>query len=274
ITTRAGAGWFTYAHDAQHSGLSAVPSQPMKGVRWQTPVDLMPHFTGDDLLIHYGSPLVTAANTVIVPVKIHELGDYRVEAHDGGPGALIWSRDTDYRLPPHSWIPSFSPTLTPQNGLYFAGAGGTIYYRPDADDPNADTRHLAFYGIASYEPRLYDDRVFINTPLTTDSAGNIYFGFQVTGPTPLDLQSGIARIGADGTGTWIAARDAAGDPNIAKVVHNSAPALSNDESRLYAAVRTTNGRGGYLVALDSTTLAPLAAAALFDPLSGQPANLP
>jgi hypothetical protein len=266
--------WNTFAHDGQHTALSDVPSQSMAGIHWQTPVDLMPHFSeGGDLLIHYGSPLVTAANTVIVPVKIHEFGDFRVEGRSGRDGSLIWTQTTDYILPDYRWIPSFSPTLTPQNRLYFPGAGGTLYYRDNPDSPTSSTGQIAFYGIEHYTHAQYDDRVFINTPITTDHAGNIYFGFQVTGPTPINLQGGIARIGADGVGTWMAAAAAAGDPGISKVVGNSAPALSNDESVLYVAVNSDQG-WGYLLALDSASLAPLSQVALTDPGSRRSADLP
>src|ERR1700712_3422865 len=61
--------WSGYAGNAQHDAISTVASQSLQGIRWQTPVDLNPQFDGNDLLIHYGSPLVTQSNTVIVPVK-------------------------------------------------------------------------------------------------------------------------------------------------------------------------------------------------------------
>jgi hypothetical protein len=78
----------------------------------------------------------------------------------------------------------------------------------------------------------------------------------------LNLRSGIARIDYNGTGTWIAATNAASDAGISKVVMNCAPALSNDHRTLYVAVN--NGSYGYLVAVDSRTLAPLARVRLKD----------
>jgi len=59
--------WLTHSHDRQHTAVSSVPSQPFSKIHWRVPVDLNPP-TGE-IFIHYGSPLVTAANTVIVPVK-------------------------------------------------------------------------------------------------------------------------------------------------------------------------------------------------------------
>ncbi len=58
--------WSGYGHDPQHTGISYTPAAAMGRVKWQTPVDLDPQYTGTSLLAHYGSPLVTAGNTVAV----------------------------------------------------------------------------------------------------------------------------------------------------------------------------------------------------------------
>ena len=117
----------------------------------------------------------------------------------------------------------------------------------------------------------YAANVMISTPITSDSAGNIYFGFQVTGTTPLQLQSGIARISATGEGTWIAAAAAAGDSSITEVAQNCAPAVNESQGMVYVAV--SNGSTGYLLALNSTTLQPVAQVLLMDPVSGLNATL-
>src|SRR5436309_3245234 len=59
----------TFGGNAQHTGVFQPAAQDLSVIRWQTPVDLMPQYSGSDLLIHYGAPLITSANTVIVPVK-------------------------------------------------------------------------------------------------------------------------------------------------------------------------------------------------------------
>jgi len=265
--------WVGYGHDSQHSALSPTPSQPLNQILWQTPVDLDPQYSGDELLIHYGSPLITRSNTVIVPVKVGATDGFRVEARGATNGTLNWMQSTDYRLPPHNWTPSFSPTLTPKNRLYFPGGGGTVYYC-DGPDTNAapSVGQIAFYGLANYlaDTNVYLTNVFINTPLTSDRYGNIYFGFQVTGSTPLALTSGVARIDCSGTGTWISASAAAADSAITKVVLNCAPGLSNDHKTLYVAVSTGSYGSGYLVALDSRTLEPIARVRLKD--ARTPAN--
>jgi len=60
--------WNNFARDPHHSALSSAASQSLEQVHWQTPVDLNPQYVSNKLPIHYGSPLVTAKNTVIVPV--------------------------------------------------------------------------------------------------------------------------------------------------------------------------------------------------------------
>jgi uncharacterized repeat protein (TIGR01451 family) len=268
--------WNNHSRDSQHTALSSVASQPLNAVRWQTPVDLNPQYSGSDLLIHYGSPLITLANTIIVPVKTGASGGFRVEGRNGANGSLIWTQTTDYILPPHNWTPSYSPTLTPSQRLYFAGAGGTVFYRDNLDANSGATGRLAFYGISNYNlnPGAYNSAVFINTPITSDAAGNIYFGFQVTGTNSLNLQSGVARIASNGVGSLVSASSAAADAAIIKVVHNCAPALSNDGSTLYIAVSTGNFGRGFLLALNSSSLATSAKVALKDAASGNDALLP
>jgi hypothetical protein len=279
--------WSDYAHDPQHTALSPFASQPLTTIHWQVPVDLDPqHEGGDpdgDLYIHYGSPLITRSNTVIVPVKTGALGGFRVEAHVGTNGVLKWMQSTDYALPPHNWTPSFSPTLTPKNRLYFPGGGGTVYYCDSPDSTNMPALgQIAFYGLANYtaNTNAYLGNVFIDTPITSDRYGNIFFGFQVTGSTPMSLTSGVARIDTSGNGTWIAANVIVTNAGIIKVAQNCTPALDNEHKTLYVAVNSANPDGdfgvyGYLCALDSRTLTPLASIRLKDVANpGNDANVP
>jgi hypothetical protein len=130
-----------------------------------------------------------------------------------------------------------------------------------------------FFGADVYNANRaqYDQNVVINTPLTADAAGNIYFGFIVNASNPANLVSGIARMGADGRGSWIAANTAAGDASISKAATNSAPALSSDGRTLYVAVGSNAATApsgmssGYLLALDSATLAARSKVRLLDP---------
>ena len=265
--------WTTFGRDAQHSAQSTTAAQPLNQIHWQTPVDLQPQYTGSILFIHYGSPLITMANTVVVPVKTGATDGFRVDAHAGSDGGLKWSVATDYVLPPHSWVPVFGPALAPGPRLYFPGAGGTVYFRDQVDATAGASGQIAFYGLANYQanPDAYNANVMINTPITSDPSGNIYFGFQVLGTTPLGVTSGIARIAANGEATWTPVTTAAADGDMTEVPLNSAPALSMDLRTLYVAV--SNGLVGYLVALDSATLSPIARVRLTDPKSGFDAGL-
>jgi hypothetical protein len=265
--------WSGYGHDPQHSTISSVTSQPLNRIVWQTTVDLsVPTNNTGELFIHYGSPSITRSNTVIVPVKTGAAGGFEVKALAGATGRTNWIQTSDYILPPHGWTPSFSGVLTPKNRFYFPGGGGTVYYCDTPDTTNASPviGQIAFYGLANYlaSTNSYLTNVFINTPITSDRYGNIFFGFQVKSSFT-NLQGGIARIDYNGTGTWLAASNAAGDTEIKKVSQNCAPALSNDHKTLYFAVNNSAtwsdfGDYGYLVAVDSRTLAPIVSVLLKD----------
>jgi hypothetical protein len=110
--------------------------------------------------------------------------------------------------------------------------------------------------------------VEINTPITTDSKGDIYFGFLVLGSTPVNLQSGLARISATEVGSWVSAASVAADSQMTEVDMCSAPAVSKDENTLYLGVNGPSAGYGYLASLNSTTLKPIAAVRLKDPSSG------
>ncbi len=274
----AGPAWWGFGRDAQHSALGAIASQNLNRIAWTTPMDLAPQVQPSGaLLIHYGSPVVTAMNTVIVPVKTGATGGFRFEARSGTDGTLIWSGSSDCVLPAHDWVPSYNLALSTASRLYAPGSGGKLFVRDNADAANGDLTTAVFYGAVAYaaSPATFDATVFINTPITVDVAGNVFFGFIVTGANPAGLSSGIARISAAGVGSWAAAATLAGDSTIAKVAMNCAPAVSPDGATLYVAVNQPAVSGiaqsGYLLALDSTTLALKARVALVDPATGQTA---
>jgi hypothetical protein len=272
----------TFAGNPQHTAVFQPAAQHLSSIHWRSPVDLQPQYQSDgSLLIHYGAPLVTGGNTVIVPVKTGATDGFRIEARSGITGALKYLLSTDYTLAGLSfnWTPSYSPTLASDGAggtrLYYAGAGGTIYYisQPDSSPPGAPV-HEAFYGLSNYlaNPAGFNSSVWIDTPMTPDSKGDIFFGFtvQATAPAPLNTtQSGYARIDPSGNATYVLAGNAAGDPNISRDSHNIAPALSNQEGVIYVVVKATaTPTYNYLLGLDSTTLATRYKVFLKDPRSG------
>jgi hypothetical protein len=260
--------WLMPSHDEQHSALSTVQSQALDTIHWHVPVDLSP--PQGEITIHYGSPLVTAANTVIVPVKTGS-NSFRVEAHSGATGKRLWAQKTGWQASTAAtFTPGLGPTLS-NNSLFVPDIAGRVLVRSNPDQALGTVTRLYFYGVNNFRlnPTVYEQNVQIDTPLSTDAIGNIYFGFLVLGPTPINLQSGLARIAPDGTGTWVSAAVASGDPLITQVAISCAPALSPDGSLLYVAV--DNANFGYLLALNSTTLAPVGRVRLTDPSSGMDA---
>ena len=264
--------WFGYAGNAQHTAAAPAAAQNLTKILWSTPVDLNPQYSEDELLIHYASPMITAGNTVLIGVKTGATGGWQMEGHVGATGTRIWTATSDYVLPPSSgWTPSYPAALSRKERLFFAGAGGTVLYR---DTPNAATGasgRLAFYGLSNwsmYSAQLAQT-VMVDTPITSDAHGDIFFGFVVTGSNPLNLVSGIARIGASGKMTWVSATRAANDSGITQVAMNCAPAVSADGKSIYITV--SNGNSGDLLKLNAENLKTEAKVALVDPSSGEPA---
>ncbi len=259
--------WLTHSHDEQHTALSTVQSQPLSSIHWHTPVDLFP--PQGEIFIHYGSPLVTAANTVIVPVKTGN-NSFRVEAINGATGKKVWQLNTGWQAPGASFVPGLGSTISGST-LYVPDIAGRVIARPNPDEKKQKVSKLYFYGVKNFKKNqpAYRANVQINTPLTADPAGNLFFGFDILGSTPLNLKGGLARIGADGTGTWVSAASLSGDSSIYEVSMSAAPALSLDGSIVYVSV--DNGDYGYLVAVNSVTLAPINKVLMKDPSSGQTA---
>ena len=249
------AQWNGYAGDPQHTAISAVQSLPLNGIRWSMAVD--EGVVTEPIYVHYGSPIITAANTVLVPVRTSS-GGYSLDARRGSDGVQLWETTTDYVNTPSDggWVPSFAPSLTPSGSLYYQGIGGTVWR---VDNPNAASVtpvQMSFLPDYAANKAAYDSKVFISTPITTDSAGNIYFGYEASAGAPGGLTSGIARIAPNGLATYTSANAASGivGANSLRVGTNSAPALSNDGSTLYVSL---HGNGGnYLAAIATATLAP------------------
>src|SRR5580704_13757351 len=139
--------WLTHSHDEQHTALSTVQSQALDAIHWHTPVDLHP--PQGEIFIHYGSPLVTAANTVIVPVKTGA-NSFRVDARNGATGKRIYSQATGWQAPGAEFIPGLGPTIS-GNQLFVPDIAGRVIARQNPDQAKGTVTRLYFYGAKNFQ---------------------------------------------------------------------------------------------------------------------------
>lgn len=263
-------GWLTHGGNAQHDGIAPARSNDLRRVAWSTPLDLNPQYNGDILYAHYGSPVVTADNVVVVPVKTGATSGFRIEARNGRTGALLWQEATDYVAPPHGWFPTLGPTLV-DNAVAYARKAGWVQFR-DLGALSTGPKTICFYGMANYQqsPAAYDDAVRISSPLVTDSEGSVFFTYRVTGDNPLGLQGGVAVVRRNGTSAYIEGSQASGGDYVRPKL-NAAPAVF--KGVVYAVLKKASGSEGGLVGLRVDDLQPLYKTPLLDPRNGGPANV-
>jgi hypothetical protein len=187
---------------------------------------------------------------------------FSIAAYEGATGRLKYTLTNDYVVLSTnlSWRPVYQPVLVDLPSslrLYYAGAGGTVYYveNPDSDTPGPPVQICFYTNLTGYalNAGAYNSNLFINTPLTASTNGEIYFAYRATGtiPDPISTnRSGFVRIDADGNGTYVTAPAAAGSANAGSSPMNCAPVLSNDGSTVYVVAS-----GFFLLGLDSKTLA-------------------
>ncbi len=265
--------WNNFNGNPQHTGISTVAAQPTDQILWQTSINLQGSY-----FWHTGEPVFTPNDTVIVPVKVTSGGNtanatnFELEAFNGNTGALLWTATSPYVTPSYSWLPPYQPVYDPvTNCVYFPGPGGTLYYISNPDNPGSSTptpNQEAFYGTSNYTANesAYNSSIYINTPLTVDNSGNVFFGFTETGSNPSGIgDGGIGRVSATGAGTYVTTGVAVGTGSGSPAL-GSAPAVSNDGSIVYVAMADSSG--SYLVGVDATTLAHKYAVALSVPNSG------
>jgi Bacterial Ig-like domain (group 3)/Putative Ig domain len=207
-------------------------------------------------------------------------------AYAGGGTWVSNTGNASYIDPAYSWLPPFQPVYDAvTNRVYFPGPGGTIDYISNPDTPGQPTIvQEAFFGNSSYlaNESAYNSSIYINTGLTVDSSGNVYFGFTETGTNPSGISDGgVVRISPTGAATYTLAYSAVGQTNDGNWNPSlgSSLAISNDGSTVYVGVNDSgyslngNEYDSYLVALNSTTLAPENSVQLLDPSSGYGAGM-
>ena len=288
--------WNGYGGNAQHSGVFSGTSQTASSVHWQTPLDDDRNYYGGSVLIHYASPMVTLANTVVYGYRwtgggggVAQYDHWRVIARSGATGAQMWQLDTDFSAAiifPNDWTSVFPVTLCQMGaslpgvlapaggsansmGMAVAAAGGSILVRASADALGSSTARYVFYtNLADYNAnQAAYAPVKICTPLTADNTGNIYFGYEVTGAVPPNLANlgtgGIARVNAStGQAVYASVQTLGIDNSLSRPAINAAPAISLDGGSVYVAL---TGGVAVLAKLTSSTLTPTASVKLFDP---------
>ena len=254
--------------DAQHTAQAGVATQALSRIPWQTPSTSRRSFSPTAR-----SSSTTARRSITAAQHGHRAGEDRARAAASasrrarganGDAALV-SADTRLRRCRRTTGCRASRRADARgNRLYFAGRRrhALLPRRTPTPPSGDDADQLVFYGSDGYaaDAATFNATVFINTPLTADAARQHLLRLPGRpAPTPAGLASGIARVGADGSGTLGRRRDAPpATPRSPRSRTNSAPALSPgrpDALRRGEHRRRRRHRGGYLLALDSTTLA-------------------
>ena len=180
----------------------------LRGIAWQTPVDLSPQFSGEDLLIHYGSPLITAQNTIVLPVKtgLQAASKSRAStprrANSNGPKRRTTSAAAQLGAELLAHADAVEPALLRRRRRH--GLLHRFARRSPAQQPPASS---AFFGLSNYtrQPRRLQQHGLHQHADHVGRSGNIFFGFLVTGSNPLGLNSGVARIAAPTAASLVAA---------------------------------------------------------------------
>lgn len=284
VSALAQQGWLCYGGNAQHSGVWTGTSQTAALIKWSTPLDDDRPYYGGDVLAHYAAPMITPTNTVVYGYRFTTNGgknhdNWRVIARSGKTGSSVWSFDTDYNAAviwPQDWTSVFPVTLfqasgsANNRGVVAAALGGSLLVRTSADAATGTPTRIVFYttladfqqNSSAYAP------IIINTPLTADSSGNVYFGYEVTNTLPKSLAAlgtgGIAKVNVN-TGNCIyqSVQSLGIDTGLNRPAINCAPALTTDGNSIYVGLVGSNG--SMLAKLDTTKLKASAHVALIDP---------
>src|SRR5215471_21092379 len=186
LTKAFGQEWPQWAQNPQHTGFLNVagqnPNRILADVVYDANVPDEQAQTGGDLLAHYQTPLVDG-NDVYMMSKAGSvtLGSFASQTwHENkftwqsGNLVNVWTFDSDW-VPPGSvkdfWEPVYHAVLA--NGfIYDPGAGGSIF-KLNKNNGTMVTR-LVPAQFLNPDGSL-DSHTFVVSPLTADTAGNIYY---------------------------------------------------------------------------------------------------
>ena len=92
--------------------------------------------------------------------------------------------------------------------LFIPAAGGRVLVRDQASSATGALGSILFYSSTAPLATL-NAQIRINTPLTVDAAGNLYFGFIADAGNAAGLSQWLSSASrADGTAIWRGASDA------------------------------------------------------------------
>lgn len=268
--------WFGPGGNPQHTNISQNNAVGLGRVVWSAPVDLFANSSGS---VHYSGPAITAKNTVVFGVKIHQSNDFRMEARNGKTGAATWIKTTDYTVPPTSttyWTGIF-PIALCVNSVVAAGSGGTVFIKTDADDKNSGVTRSCFYmPIETFDlNRTLYRGIKINTQIMGGPAGTFYFGYSVFEAPPAAIAAklgtgGIVQMTLAGTKTFKKASDLvpSSPGDVVRPAFNSGAVRSLDGKSVYIPITNVSRGTNYLVKLNASSLALQASVRLIDPNNG------
>ena len=262
VCLASGAQWPSASFDAQHTNVSPVAAQCMNKEDFSILLDL----TSSTLEQHFGSPLVTSNNTVIVAIRTRSSG-YHLLRGVNSTGNTVWEVETGYVLPPiASWTPLYQPVLVGPPGsqlqrVYFAGPGGVLMWRNNLDEAIALDSGLIAY---SPELSLFNNSVFINSGISTNGKA-VYFTTRSTGALP----SVLVRIDvASGLATFKSASNLGDGSRFTRFPHQYSAAFSHDGALLYQLVGVDSVGGDvWFMAIDADTLEVVNRVVPLDPRS-------
>ncbi len=283
--------WPSYGGGPQHSAIYYGNSQSLSLDHWHAGLDDDRSYYGGDVLIHYASPVISAANTVVYAYRFDTVANgstnynnWHVIARNGSNGNKLYTVKTDYQAPviwPNDWTSVFPLSLTPvkldgewNTGVAAGAAGGSVLILSNADTPSFTQNRVVFYTtFADYTANASSySNIYIDTPITADGNGNIYFGYKVEGADPANFPQlgagGIVKMNVSTHQSQYVSISSLGIPGGASQIQtNAAPALSIDGQHIYLGVYVDYGGSGpaYMAKLNASTLSLEASAPLMDP---------
>ena len=177
------AAWPQFGHDSQHTGAVAVNGEPMLAVLASVVMDpfvSQEQGTGQDLLVHYATPIVDDDDIfVVVKSGTFTPGNWSTQSWgvealrwQGGRLHQRWMTMSNWKPVPYTGGgvgPAFEPVFQPvlANGyIYMPGAGISLVRL------NRDTGAVVDFPDAL--PTVLVN-AYITSPLVTDASGNVYF---------------------------------------------------------------------------------------------------